>query len=71
MILSVMLALWITDTLHGIPPAWIGLAAAVLAHRDEDAIIGSFAADHMISGDDAFLSAVAEAVEVAGPRGVA
>ncbi|KAI0785741.1 mannose-1-phosphate guanylyltransferase [Abortiporus biennis] len=45
--------------------AAIGLAAAVLVKRDPDAIIGSFAADHMISGDDAFLSAVAEAVEVA------
>ncbi|KAH9941028.1 mannose-1-phosphate guanylyltransferase [Amylocystis lapponica] len=45
--------------------AAIGLAAAVLAKRDPSAIIGSFAADHMISGDDAFLSAVAEAVEVA------
>ncbi|EKM53708.1 uncharacterized protein PHACADRAFT_260195 [Phanerochaete carnosa HHB-10118-sp] len=45
--------------------AAIGLAAAILAHRDEAAIIGSFAADHMISGDDAFLAAVAEAVEVA------
>ena len=45
--------------------AAIGLAAAVLATRDPNAIIGSFAADHMISGDDAFLAAVAEAVEVA------
>lgn len=45
--------------------AAIGLAAAVLARRDPDAVIGSFAADHMISGTDAFLSAVAEAVEVA------
>ena len=45
--------------------AAIGLAAAVLAKRDPDAVIGSFAADHMISGDEAFLSAVAEAVEVA------
>ncbi|KAJ7072561.1 nucleotide-diphospho-sugar transferase [Mycena amicta] len=45
--------------------AAIGLAAAVLAKRDPDSIIGSFAADHMISGDDAFLSAIAEAVEVA------
>jgi len=45
--------------------AAIGLAAAVLARRDPEAIIGSFAADHMISGDDAFLTAVAEAVEVA------
>lgn len=43
----------------------IGLAAAILTRRDPDAIIGSFAADHMISGDDAFLAAVAEAVEVA------
>ncbi|KAF9024491.1 mannose-1-phosphate guanylyltransferase [Hymenopellis radicata] len=33
--------------------AAIGLAAAVLAERDPDAVIGSFAADHMISGDDA------------------
>lgn len=45
--------------------AAIGLAAAVLARRDPEAVIGSFAADHMISGDDAFLAAVAEAVEVA------
>ncbi|THV06693.1 mannose-1-phosphate guanylyltransferase [Dendrothele bispora CBS 962.96] len=45
--------------------AAIGLAAAILARRDPDAVIGSFAADHMISGDEAFLSAVAEAVEVA------
>jgi mannose-1-phosphate guanylyltransferase len=45
--------------------AAIGLAAAILAKRDPEAVIGSFAADHMISGDDAFLSAVAEAVEVA------
>jgi mannose-1-phosphate guanylyltransferase len=45
--------------------AAIGLAAAILAQRDPEAVIGSFAADHMISGDEAFLSAVAEAVEVA------
>ena len=45
--------------------AAIGLAAAILARRDPNAVIGSFAADHMISGADAFLSAVAEAVEVA------
>lgn len=45
--------------------AAIGLAAAIIARRDPDAIIGSFAADHMISGDDAFLSAVTEAVAVA------
>ena len=29
-ILFLMLAFWMTDTLHGISPAWIGLAAAVL-----------------------------------------
>jgi mannose-1-phosphate guanylyltransferase len=45
--------------------AAIGLAAAILALRDPDAVIGSFAADHMISGTDAFLSAVSEAVQVA------
>ncbi|KAI0319596.1 nucleotide-diphospho-sugar transferase [Amylostereum chailletii] len=45
--------------------AAIGLAAAILARRDPDAVVGSFAADHMISGDDAFLSAVTEAVQVA------
>jgi len=45
--------------------AAIGLAAAILLRRDPDAIIGSFAADHMVSGEDAFLAAVAEAVEVA------
>ncbi|EJP63425.1 hypothetical protein ACQRIT_004988 [Beauveria bassiana] len=45
--------------------AAIGLAAAILADRDPDAIIGSFAADHMISGEDAFLGAVREAANVA------
>lgn len=45
--------------------AAIGLAAAVLARRDSNAIIGSFAADHMISGSDAFLSAVREAAVTA------
>lgn len=42
--------------------AAIGLAAAVLARRDPEAILGSFAADHMISGAEAFNSAVTEAV---------
>ncbi|KAL7954882.1 hypothetical protein V8C34DRAFT_316927 [Trichoderma compactum] len=45
--------------------AAIGLAAAILLRRDPEAVIGSFAADHMISGEDAFLGAVSEAVEVA------
>lgn len=42
--------------------AAIGLAAAVLARRDPEAILGSFAADHMISGAEAFNAAVNEAV---------
>ena len=41
--------------------AAIGLAAAVLVRRDPEAVIGSFAADHMISGNEAFLSSVKEA----------
>jgi mannose-1-phosphate guanylyltransferase len=45
--------------------AAIGLAAAVLLRRDPQAVIGSFAADHIISGRDAFESAVTEAVAVA------
>ena len=32
--------------------AAIGLAAAILAQRDPDAVIRSFAADHMISGTE-------------------
>lgn len=45
--------------------AAIGLAAAVLLRRDPEAVLGSFAADHIISGKDAFDSAVREAVHVA------
>lgn len=45
--------------------AAIGLAAAILLKRDQDAVIGSFAADHMIAGEDAFLNSVTEAVKVA------
>lgn len=45
--------------------AAIGLAAAVLVRRDPEAVLGSFAADHIISGRDAFESAVTEAVAVA------
>lgn len=45
--------------------AAIGLAAAVLQRRDPEAVLGSFAADHIISGRDAFESAVTEAVAVA------
>jgi len=45
--------------------AAIGLSAVVLARRDPEAVMGSFAADHMISGDEAFLTAVTEAVNTA------
>lgn len=45
--------------------AAIGLAAAVLLKRDPEAVLGSFAADHIISGRDAFESAVTEAVATA------
>ncbi|HZI96351.1 MAG TPA: mannose-1-phosphate guanylyltransferase [Actinomycetales bacterium] len=45
--------------------AAIGLAAAVLARRDGDAVIGSFAADHVITGDDVFAEAVRQAVVTA------
>ncbi|WFC94297.1 mannose-1-phosphate guanylyltransferase [Malassezia brasiliensis] len=45
--------------------AAIGLAAAVLMRRDPNAVLGSFAADHIVSGRDAFESAVREAVAVA------
>lgn len=45
--------------------AAIALAAAVLAKRNPDVIIGSFAADHVIHGASAFQSAVSEAIEVA------
>jgi mannose-1-phosphate guanylyltransferase len=43
----------------------IGLAAAVLARRDPDAVIGSFAADHVIRDVPAFGRAVAEAAAAA------
>ena len=45
--------------------AAIGLAAAVLELRDPEAIIGSFAADHVIGDQAAFDRAVTEAVGVA------
>lgn len=43
----------------------IGLAAAVLEREDPDAVMGSFAADHVIPDRDAFGEAVRVAVEVA------
>lgn len=45
--------------------AAIGLAAAFLEARDPDAVMGSFAADHVIPETDAFHAAVATAVEAA------
>lgn len=45
--------------------AAIGLAAAVLERHDPEAVMGSFAADHVISPDEVFAATVAQAVEVA------
>lgn len=45
--------------------AAIGLAAAVLLRREPEAVVGSFAADHIISDREAFESSVREAVKVA------
>lgn len=45
--------------------AAIGLAAAMLERRDPDAVMGSFAADHVIDEVAGFSTAVAQAVEAA------
>jgi mannose-1-phosphate guanylyltransferase len=45
--------------------AAIGLAAAIVERRDPDALIGSFAADHVITEPDRFVACVREAAEVA------
>jgi mannose-1-phosphate guanylyltransferase len=45
--------------------AAIGLAAAMLERSDPDAVMGSFAADHVVADPAAFETAVALAVEVA------
>jgi mannose-1-phosphate guanylyltransferase len=45
--------------------AAIGLAAAILARREPDVIIGSFAADHVVKDQRSFTRAVREAVAVA------
>ncbi|MCW2782474.1 MAG: mannose-phosphate guanylyltransferase [Marmoricola sp.] len=45
--------------------AAIGLAAALLERDDPDAVLGSFAADHVISDQAAFEAGVREAVSVA------
>lgn len=45
--------------------AAIGLAAAILQRREPGVVIGSFAADHVISGERLFRRAVTEAVAAA------
>ncbi len=45
--------------------AAIGLAAAVVEREDPDAVIGSFAADHVIPDAEAFREVIREAAEVA------
>jgi mannose-1-phosphate guanylyltransferase len=45
--------------------AAIGLAAAIVERRDPDALIGSFAADHVIAEPETFRECVAEAASVA------
>lgn len=45
--------------------AAIGWAAAVLEARDPEAVLGSFAADHVIADEDAFRACVADAVAAA------
>jgi mannose-1-phosphate guanylyltransferase len=45
--------------------AAIGLAAAVVEREDPDAVLGSFAADHVIPDRAAFAAVVGEAVEIA------
>ncbi|BCT75365.1 mannose-1-phosphate guanyltransferase [Sinomonas cyclohexanicum] len=51
--------------------AAIGLAAAILYRRNPETIMGSFAADHVISPDSVFQAAVREAIRTAasGARG--
>lgn len=41
----------------------IALAAAIIAQRDPNAVMGSFAADHLITNQDRFISVVRGAVE--------
>src|SRR5690606_34400290 len=45
--------------------AAIGLAAAVLAHREGDVVVGSFAADHVIDDGPGFAEAVRQGVVAA------
>jgi mannose-1-phosphate guanylyltransferase len=45
--------------------AAIGLAAALIARRDPDAVMGSFAADHLIRDERAFAAAIGDAMAAA------
>ena len=49
---------------RGSGPA-IGLGVALAAHRDPDAIVGSFAADHYVERPDQFITTLKAAIEVA------
>lgn len=42
--------------------AAIGLAAAVIAQRDPDALMGSFAADHLVADNERFIEVVRQAI---------
>lgn len=44
----------------------IGLAAALIARRDPDAVMGSFAADHLVRDEQAFTAAIRAAADAAG-----
>lgn len=55
----------ITETEPKDSSAAIGLAAAVLERRDPEAILGSFAADHVIRGNVLFQRAVQTAIKAA------
>lgn len=45
--------------------AAVGLAAYVLAQRNPDAVVGFFAADHVVTDDDAFQEVLARAIAAA------
>jgi mannose-1-phosphate guanylyltransferase len=49
---------------RGTGPA-IGLAVAIIAQRYPDAIVGSFAADHLVKDEERFRATIAAAAEVA------
>lgn len=49
----------------------IGLAAAILLRREPDVIIGSFAADHVITDEQAFRESVEQAIAVADTGAIA